>query len=199
MAEIKDIEENMKSTYSLITERGILGGLYFGFLLFCIFLSIPKFNSNKEIFPWVLLINAVVGIIISNISYELFLPLFRLISGPLVKIKANKIRTTGKFNDYKELRAFREEFLNDDANTHLKGRIKSDEKIRQTLTYIASTNMVIFGFSIICFSVYRTDESFKFLIDVIIGFVFISTFAGILLRAWSLGSYIGLAYNKSHA
>ncbi len=192
----KEIEENIKSTYSLLTERGILGGMYFGLMTFCMLLSVKDFQVFFQNFPWVLLVSTIIGIIISNISYELFLPVFR-ISNKIVLNSANNILVT-KFANYKTLRKFREDFLAEDSNSQLKGRIKVDEKQRQTLTYLASTCIVTFLFHILIYRLYETDSRVVIMVFSIAGFVMISTFIGIIARANSLGCYIGLAQLKKN-
>ncbi|MCF6130603.1 hypothetical protein L1S35_13040 [Flavobacterium sp. AS60] len=195
MGTLKDIEDNMKSTYSLLSERGILGGLYFGIIIFCILLSIKNFDDNKDFFPWIILMTTVIGIIMSNISYELFMPLFRLISNPVVLARANVINTKEKFKDYKEIRVFRESFLNKVGNDHLKNKIKNDEKLRQTSTYLASTNIVTSLFLFLCNNCYTLNVTLKYFVMMTLGFMFLATLIGIFSRARSLGFYIGLAYN----
>ncbi len=198
MKVLKDVEENIKYSYSLLSERGILGGLYFGIAMFCILFSIPQFYKDENIFPWILLITTVIGVIVSNISYELFMPLIRLISNPIVRLRANnaiKLKER-KFNTYDELRTFREEYLNGVENIHFKEKIKNDEKLRQTMTYLASTNIIIFIFLAICCNYFTTDAIIILFIRLTLYFIGLATLVGILARSWSLGFLIGIARNQ---
>lgn len=198
MSAIKDIEENLKSTYSLLSERGILGGIYLGIIIFSLLLSTSSFDASKYGIPWILLLTTILGIILSNISYELFMPMFRLISKGLVLYGANKSIGRKQFTKYTEVRNFRETFLNKDLNMHIKERIRGQEKFRITLTYLAATNITAFGFIVVSNSLLKPIPNVVYLIYIMVLFVFISTLAGILTRAWSLGIYVGLAYNEEN-
>ncbi len=196
MGTLKNIEDNLKSTYSLLSERGILGGLYFGSILFIIIIQLPD-RLNIE-YPWILLVTSLLGILISNISYELFLPVFRFISRGLVLKGANNAISNNKddmqFRKYEDLREYREIFLNSESNLHLKDRIKGHENLRITLTYIASTNITSLVFMIIFSTYFQISRELIFLIYFTIFFAFISTLIGILMRAYFLGKYIGYGY-----
>lgn len=198
MSTIKDVEDNLKTTYSLLSERGILGGIYLGIILFGLLITTSSFDASKYGFPWILLITTILGIIISNISYELFMPMFRLFSKELVMKGANKTIGKKHFVKYEEVRNFREVFLNKDLNMHLKERIRGHEKLRVTLTYLAATNITSFGFILISSIFLKPTLELLFLIYTIVSFVFVSTSVGILTRAWAQGIYIGLAYNEEN-
>lgn len=198
MSVLKDFEDNLKSSYSLLSERGILGGIYLGIILFGLLITASSFDANKYGFQWILLITTVLGIIIGNISYELFMPLFRLISQIIVLNGANNTIGEKYFVKYNEVRNFREAFLNKNSNKHLKDRIQCQEKFRITLTYFASTNITAFAFTLITNKTLNPSHDFIILVYMTIFFVLISTFVGILSRAWSLGVYIGLAYNEEN-
>ena len=200
MAGIKDVGENLKSTYSLISERNVLAGFYFGIVLFATFLATSEIKEYKDFLPWILIMTLIFGIIISNIAHELLLSVFRFISSPVVRKSTNKVvaEKDKVFINYKEIRKFRELFLSSDDNLHLKTRIKKDEKLRQTLTSIASTNIVNFLFQIAIINLYETRSNLITLIFLVMGFIFISTLIGIIIRAQSLGRHIGIAYLKQN-
>jgi hypothetical protein len=180
----------------LLSERGILGGVYFGIIFFALTSSALAFDVTKYGFPWILLMTTLIGIIISYISYEICLPLFKWISKGLVLRGANYNIGKNHFKEYKDVRNFRETFLNENSNPHIKERIRGYLKIRITLTYLAATNITAFSFLCIFKSYFETNEILTFLIFLTIIFVFISSLIGILTRSWSLGLYIGLAKLK---
>ncbi len=195
---LKDIEDNLQSAYSLLSERGILGGLYFGIILFSLIISTPNLVDSRIGFLWILLITTAIGIIISNISYEFLMPLFRFVSKWLVLRGAKKTGRGVDFKSYSDLRNYRERFLQTSSNSHLKNRIRGHEKLRITLTYIACTNVILIVLVKRFSTMFKPDSTLLEIAYVLIIFVFIATLVGILSRAWSLGEYIGLGWNEEH-
>jgi hypothetical protein len=200
MAGVNYIGENLKSTYLLISERNVLAGFYFGIVLFASFLATSEIKEYKDFLPWILVMSLIFGIIMSNIAHELLLSIFRWISSPVVRKSTNKVlkNEDKNFDNYKDLRKFRELFLSSEGNLHLKARIRKDESLRQTLTSLASANIANFLFQIAIINLYETRKELIALIFLVIGFIFLATLVGIILRAQSLGRHIGIAYLKEN-
>jgi hypothetical protein len=139
-----------------------------------------------------------IGIIISNISFEALIPVYNLTRHIVLK-KANSIIDHKQFNNYNELRLYREEYLSNGSNIQIKERIRGHEKYRTTLTYINSTSVASFLFVLYFnWKISIVDVHLSSLLQTIITFVFIVTLIGIFRRANSLGLYIGLAYKNDN-
>ncbi len=98
MSKIKEIEDNLNSASSLLNERGILGGLYCSVILF---VTIAISGVNKSIGldnnTWLFVVTTILGVIMSNVFYEIFIIPFHCIHRHYV-IKGYNDREQSKKN-----------------------------------------------------------------------------------------------------
>ncbi|CAH6784205.1 membrane hypothetical protein [Vibrio chagasii] len=194
------VNDQLKEAFSLISERGIVGGVYLGIVAFGVLMGNVDIHSKTSLLPWLLGVCLVSGFIIVSVTYELLMPLFRLITSPLVIHGFNNAlpeETTSKVSSYKKLREIREVVLSSEESAHLQKRIKNDEKLRQTLTYFVSSSIIT------CLTVLYIDSSIIIIPEVkrfaliIIFYITASSFLGLLFRSFSLGRSIATGYLKS--
>lgn len=207
MGPLKEIEDDLKSTYSILTERGILSGFYFGIVFTVILLSIKEFTSYGNSLILLFAMSVFIGLIISNISYECLMPIFRHYSDKIVLKYAKKVIQETKpseksdepkllFRDYDDLRKFREKYLSNNEVPY-KNQILTHLKLRQDLTYIASTNLAAILILIGLEFKFEPNSTEINLLLPILGITLISSGVGIFMRAKFLGKYIGYAQSDT--
>jgi hypothetical protein len=189
--------DTASSAYTFLSERGILSGFYVGMLAFGVILGNSITSINSEFYIWLAIICFVFGLIIANVSYEVFLPVFRSITDVML-VKSFHQTAKGdakkKFPNYAEIRIFRESFIASNAPDHLKAKILKDEGLRLTLTYLNSASIVGFLILFVAFRYYSVYPSVISIEVIVNSFIFIMTFIGRFPRSSSLGVDIGIAY-----
>ena len=190
-----EVTDNLRGAFTFISERGVLGGIYTGTLIFGLVVG-SEYAELKEYLLWLLIICLLIGLIMTSITYELFMPAFRFITSPIAVYSFKKTvkptDTTPK--SYTEIRKYRELFLASDGAQHLKDRILKDEGLRRNITYFSTSSILAF---IVIFSApnfFVIPAKLLQLERYIVLYIFISTLVGQVSRTISLGRSIGFAY-----
>ena len=202
-----EISTTVKETFAFISERGVLGGLYLGGTAFSLILSTPDATSQPHLLPWAGVVCLLMGLIIASTTYELLLPVFRILTNWIARLGFNRaLRGNGAtdverahFNNYGQIRRFRELFLASGESAHLKDRIKKDEKLRQTLTYFATASLAGLLIVYIATSLFKVSANVKNINLVIVWYILAATLVGQVSRSYSFGRAVGLAFIGTEA
>jgi len=195
MAELSD---SVKDAFSFISERGVLGGIYLGSVVFGLFLASPQITAQSSLLPWLAVLCLLLSFIITSITYELLLPLFRLTTNPIARLALKRAVghevANSLFSDYGKIRRFRELFLASDGADHLKTRIKKDEKLRQTLTYFATASIAALTVIITADNWFQINATVKKIELVAVVYILIGTLIGQVFRSYSFGWVVAFAF-----
>ena len=188
--------KNLGEIFSYVTERGVLSGLYIGIIAFGIFVGSEQ-EVTADAYPWILLICTILGLIIGNITYEVLIPILRLISDPLLVRSFHKVAgkdAKRKYPTYNDIRTLREKCLVSDCPERLKGDVVKDEKLRMTLAYLVTSSIACYLLIIIAERLVHVNDVVIIAEKTIVGYTFFATLIGRFGRVWSLGKSIGRAY-----
>jgi len=193
--------ESIKDAFSFISERGVLGGLYLGTLIFGLIFGSHQIVNLSEYLIWLAVLAFVSGFIITSISYELLMPVFRPLTSAIARYAFNKTVTGSQLTgftslSYKQIREFREIFRSKADAAHLGARITEEEKLRQTTTYFTTSSIVAL-LSIYWLSrLFHIDDKVVKIESVIVAYILIATLLGQVFRSFSFGRAIAFAYIK---
>lgn len=189
--------DSIVSAFSFISERGVLSGIYLGSFCFGLVLSNDQFTS--DVYSWLAGICFLIGLILSNITYEFLLTPYRWFTEPVAvksfhkTVQLDSAKT--EIKNYQDLRKFRERFLvSTDSPERLKNSILKDEKLRQTLTYISSSSiLILIGLIAASQDINFSKETIR-LETWIALYVLIATLLGEISRSASIGRFLGFSY-----
>ncbi len=181
--------------FNILTERGIISGIYIGSLVFVLVASDNLIQISADSYVWVFLACSILGLIVSHVTYELLLTPSRWLTEPIVMRSFHKTVGSGViFKKYADIRKFRELFIASNAPEYLKSRILLDERLRQVLTYLYTT-------SIICFLMLLCAQGLPGIViyvvqieQIVVGYVLLCTILAQIARSASFGRAIGFAY-----
>ena len=193
--------ENVKDAFAFISERGVLGGLYLGSIIFSLVLGTPTITAESGLLPWAIAVCLLIGLIIANVTYELLLPMFQFLTNWIARLafkRQLRSKTTSEeqqhFSKYDQVRTFRELFLASEGDEHLKERIKKDEKLRQTLTYFATASLAAAAITYIAATGFEIDPDIKTVDSGVVIYILIASLVGQAARSYSFGRSVGLAF-----
>ncbi len=205
MSKVSSEVDSILSTLSFISERGILGGIYLG--SFCFVFVLANDQIKSDTYPWLAGIFFLLGLIFSNITYEFMLMPLRPFSEPVVlnsfHAMVEKSPEQTKIKKYNKLREFRELFFASNGSEHLKSLIHKEDKLRLTLTYLLSSNILILIILLVAnqnalfvnqnAGIYKEIIQFEIWIAL---FTLVTTLFGEFSRSQAIGRSIGLAYKE---
>jgi len=191
--EMKDVF----SLFTFISERGILSGLYLAILGFGLIVSDTTMNLAPDLYIWVIGACILIGVIVSNLNYELLILIYRQMTDPIVLhhfYKTVQGNVKKEISSYDYLRQFRESVLAATESEHFKNRIEKDENLRQTLTYLSSSSVIAIIMLFIARENFSVHVSVMKLETIVVSYIFVSSFIGLLARSVALGKTLGLSY-----
>lgn len=197
MGKIGDAVGDLKEATTLLSARGLIGGAYFGGLVFAASFGHAGM-STADVRPWILGLSLFFGFIAASISYEVLLPLFGGITAPIVSFAFH--RTTRELDPnhvpkrYSEIRRFREEYLADGSSEHRKQRLQKDEQLRQMMTYLCSASLSALLVLSWCFKKHPMPVPLHDMLRLVSVGVLTSTFLAQFSRSYAFGRTIGLAF-----
>jgi hypothetical protein len=107
-------------------------------------------------------------------------------------VKLNSAQTG--FQNYNDLRKFRERFFASDSPDRLKNQVIKDEKLRQTLTYLSSSSILILIALILASQNAGISKEIIQLETWIALYTLVATLFGEISRSASIGRFLGLSY-----
>ncbi len=198
MGVVGDAVGDLKDATTLLSVRGLIGGAYLGSLMFAALLGHNSVNA-ADLRPWVLALSLLFGFVGASIGYEVLLPLFGALTAPVVKMSFRRIvsDTTAAAvpKKYGDIRRFREQYLAGNSSEHRKQRLRKDEQLRQMMTYLCSASIVALALIVWCGQKHPMPPALHGALLLVTVGVATSTFVGQLMRSYSFGRTIGLAFS----
>lgn len=185
------------SSFSFVSERGVLSSLYVGIVAFVVVVTNQQLAIGTDAYLWLAAICVILGLVASSVTYELFVPLLRHLSEPFVLWSFHRTvnsNSLAHISNYAELRKFRELFLSSDNHEHLKTAIRIEERLLQTLTYLASTSILALVILVLARQYLNTSRGLVLASSVFAVYVLIASLIGEMARSSSIGRAIGIAF-----
>ncbi len=192
-----DIKE-IFNVFTFISERGVISGLYIASLSFGLVLGNTKHSIPVEAYLWIMGACILIGLIASNVTFELLIKFYRAFTNPLALRKFRLTVGKGiskKITTYDELNKYISFILaSADCPSYYHSQHQKHEGLRQTLTYLSSSS--IFAM-VMVFIAYKRFDIYPDILELemwIIGFIFISSTIGTMVRSDTLGKIKGRMY-----
>ncbi len=191
------MNDNMKQTFSIINERGIVGGIYLGVILFVIILMGSQTPKDNNVLAWVFSSCFLMGFILSSVSYEIFMPLIRIITNIFVLKGFNHKLNGNNIDSYQDIRTIRATLLSSDLADNSKKRIINDENIRQILTFLITSSIFLIIFIFFYGRLFSISDMLLVSVLSIITYILVCSAIGVLLRSFYLGANIASAKHSN--
>lgn len=189
--------KSVSGIFGFISERGVISGLYIASICFGLILGTEQFTIATQLHVWIASACILTGLIVSNITFEVLITPCRWLTSRITLKRFNKTlikEGKGVIHTYDQLRQWREDYLASDHSQHYKARIEKDERLRNTVSYLATSS--ILALAMLITATYKFPVK-RFVLEVeyiVVSYVLITSWLGMITRSANMGRTIALAY-----